>query len=526
MKSTLWFLFPLLGLVTAAVAQTPATNRTDGPQVKTLNGVLEGTLEEGNVRVFRAVPYAQPPVGDLRWREPQPAVNWSGVRHADRFGDRPMQPTLWKDMIFRSEKMSEDCLYLNVWAPDAATGRDFPVLVYFYGGAIVAGDGSEPRYDGAAFARRGIIVVTVNYRLGVFGFFAHPELTRESPHHASGNYGYLDQNAALRWVRANIAAFGGDPAMVTIGGQSAGSFSVSAQMASPLSRGLFRAAIAQSGSLLGKDQPGSLSEAEKIGVQFAESIGAKSLAELRRLSAESLFEKSRKSNLARPQTVIDGYFLPEQPQEIFFTGRQADVPLLAGWTTAEVDYHYLLGNQPPTPDNFAQKVRELYGDNAAEVLKLYPASNAADALRSATDLAADRFLVYRTWKLIDEHSKSGGQPVYRYLWAQFPPPEVGATPRAEGAPGPQGAPHSSELPYVFGALKLVTANAWTSADYQASEVFQGFLSNFIKTGNPNGDGLPAWPWFQASIPKVMVIDSKPHTMGAPGLRRYQFLDTH
>jgi para-nitrobenzyl esterase len=488
--------------------------------------VLEGTLEDGKVRVFRGIPYALPPLGELRWRGPQPATNWSGVRRADRFGDRPMQPTLWKDMIFRSAKMSEDCLYLNVWAPDVAASKDAPVLVYFHGGGWIAGDGSEPRYDGAAFARRGIIVVTVNYRLGVFGYFAHPELTKESLHKASGNYGYLDQNAALRWVHANIAAFGGDPTKVTIGGQSAGAFSVSAHMVSPLSRGLFRAAIAQSGSLLGNDPPKSLSEAEKTGLQFAQSAGARSLAELRHMSAAALLEASRKSDSGRPQTIIDGYFLTEQPQEVFFTGRQADVPLLAGWTSAEVDYHFLLKNQPPTPENFARKVRELYGDSADRVLKLYPAPDADAALRSATDLATDRFLAYRTWKLIDEHWKSGGQPVYRYLWSQIPPPEIGAKPPTTGTPTPQGAQHSSDLPYAFGSLNLITANAWTPADYQASAALQGFLANFIKTGNPNGEGLPQWPWFQASVPKVMVIDANSHTIGAPGLRRYEFLDTH
>ena len=490
-----------------------------GPQVTIANGRIEGTLEEAGVRVFKGIPYAQPPVDRWRWREPQAVKNWGGVYQADHFGDRAMQPTLWKDMIFRSDKMSEDCLYLNVWAP--AAGKDLPVLVYFHGGGFIAGDGSEPRYDGAAFARRGIIVVTINYRLGIFGFLAHPALSKESPHHASGNYGYLDQNAALRWVQANIAAFGGNPAKVTIGGQSAGAFSVSAHLVSPLSRGLFRGAIAESGSLLGNGALKSLAEGERAGVGFAAHLGAQSLADLRRVPSQKLLEASRADALAAPQTIIDGYFLSEQPQEIFFTGRQAEVPLLAGWTTAEVYYHALLKEELPTAENFTRKLRELYGPRADEALKLYPAANDDEALHSATDLASDRFLGYRTWKLVDEAWKSGGQPVYRYLWAQVPPPPKDAP----GTPRPPGAAHSSELPYAFGALNLIQTCDWTPADYRASDVLQSFFANFIKTGNPNGANLPFWPWFQASVPKVMVITASPHTISEPKRQRYQFLDS-
>lgn len=525
MKKLLWACLLLSGLGLGRFNRMAIAAEAASPQAQTLNGALQGVLLEHGVRVFRGIPYAQPPVGDLRWREPQPVKNWTGARKADRFGDRAMQPTLWKDMIFRSEKMSEDCLYLNVWTPAAGTNGGWPVLVFFHGGGLVAGDGSEPRYDGAAFAQRGIVVVTINYRLGVFGFLSHPELTRESPHHSSGNYGYQDQNAALRWVRDNIAAFGGDPAKVTIGGQSAGSFSVSAQMASPLSRGLFRGAIALSGSLLGNEPVAALAEGEKAGVQFAATLGAHSLAELRQVDAARVLSATQKGSWGGPQTVIDGYFFAEQPQEVFFTGRQADVPLLSGWTSAEVDYHYLLHDQEPTQENFTRKVRELYGEHADQALRLYPAGTPAEAQRSATDLASDRFLVYRTWKLIDEHSKSSGQPVYRYLWAQIPPPGKDASPQTPSIP-PQGAAHSSELPYAFGALKLITAIEWTPADFEASAALQGFLANFIRSGNPNGEGLPSWPWYQASIPQVMVIEAHPHTTNAPGLQRYEFLDNH
>lgn len=513
-------LFILITSISFAVVA--ADRNVQQPQVRTHNGVVQGYFDGTDVRVFAGIPYVQPPVGELRWREPQPMSNWNGIRVADHFGDRPMQPTLWKDMVFRSASMSEDCLYLNIWTP--ATGTNLPVFVYFHGGGLIAGDGSEPRYDGSAFARNGIIVVTINYRLGIFGFFAHPELTRESPHHASGDYGYLDQNAALRWIRTNIAAFGGDSGKVTIGGQSAGAFSVSLHMVSPLSRGLFYGAIAESGSFLGEKSTPTLAEGERAGVLFAASLGASNLKELRRIPAGRLLEASRENKGAAAQTIIDGYFLTEEPQETFFTGRQADVPLLAGWNSAEVDYHSLLGDAEPTPENFRAKVLDLYGKQTGEVLALYPASNATEALRSATDLASDRFLGYRTWKLIDESWKSSGQPVYRYLWRQIPPRVNDAVKPGSNVLPPQGAAHSSELPYVFGALDRITDAKWTPADYQASKAIHGFFANFIRTGNPNGQDLPHWPWFQASIPQVMQIDAHPHTIPEPHLERYQFLD--
>src|SRR5215813_2321867 len=258
--------------------------------VKVANGALEGVSDKrSGVRSFKGVPFGEPPLGDFRWKPPQPVKNWQGVRKADKFGPRCMQRQVFGDMGFRSNGMSEDCLYLNVWTPAKSGNEKLPVLVYFFGGGFVAGDGSEGRYDGESMAKKGIVAITVNYRLGVFGFFSHPELTKESPHHASGNYGLLDQNAALRWVQQNIAAFGGDPMKVTIAGESAGSISVSAQMASPLSKDLIAGAIGESGSILGALSAVPLAEGEKAGVKFAASLGkgdAPSLAELRAMTAE------------------------------------------------------------------------------------------------------------------------------------------------------------------------------------------------------------------------------------------------
>src|SRR5437588_2380461 len=273
-------LFAAAVLLAAALAGNAST----ADRVKTSNGVVEGKgRQDSGVRIFQGIPFAQPPTGDQRWKPPQPVKSWAGVRQAVKFGPRCMQHPVFGDMGFRSDGMSEDCLYLNVWTPSRSGKERLPVLVYFYGGGFVAGDGSEPRYDGESMARRGIVAVTVNYRLNVFGFLAHPELTKESPQHASGNYGLLDQNAALRWVHENIAAFGGDPEKVTIAGESAGSLSVSAHMVSPLSKELIAGAIGESGSVMGTLPPVPLAKAEEGGVRFATKLGAKTLADLRKI---------------------------------------------------------------------------------------------------------------------------------------------------------------------------------------------------------------------------------------------------
>ncbi|HEY4966275.1 MAG TPA: carboxylesterase family protein, partial [Puia sp.] len=262
----------------ASLAHAQLTPEKNFPTVKTANGILEGVQVSG-ISMFKGVPFAQPPLGELRWKEPQPVKNWEGIRKADHFAARAMQLPVFSDMQFRSDGVSEDCLYLNIWTPAKTGKEELPVLVYFYGGGFIAGDGSEYRYDGESMARRGIVSVTVNYRLGIFGFMAHPELTKESTHHASGNYGLMDQTEALRWIHRNIAAFGGNPDHITIAGESAGSFSVSAQVVSPLPRNLFAAAIGESGSLIGFKPLNTLKESEKLGQQFADSLGAHSIKE-------------------------------------------------------------------------------------------------------------------------------------------------------------------------------------------------------------------------------------------------------
>ena len=368
-------LLPRLALIGQSAAVS--TDRR-GPIVQTTGGALQGIALPSGVRAFRGIPFAAPPVRDRRWRPPQAAARWQGVRAADRFANQCMQARVFSDMMFRNSGVSEDCLYLNVWAPAIARpGSKLPVLVYFFGGGFVAGDGSEFRYDGESLARRGIVVVTTSYRLGIFGFFAHPELAAESPQHASGNYGLMDQTAALRWVRANVAAFGGDPRRVTIAGESAGSMSVSAQMASPLAQGLFARAIGESGALFSSSGPmTTLSQIEQSGTRFAEAVGAPSLAALRALSAAELLEMSGRQGMPRFGPSVDGYFFPQSPAEIYAAGQQARVPLLAGFNSEESSWRALT-QRPPTPDSASAVLARVFGERSGEAAQYYPAHDSA-----------------------------------------------------------------------------------------------------------------------------------------------------
>jgi para-nitrobenzyl esterase len=514
------------------------------PRVKTANGVVEGTIDSTGIHSFKGIPFAQPPIGDLRWKEPQPAKNWSGVLKADHFGPNAMQKNVFGDMKFRSSKMSEDCLYLNVWTPAKSVKEKLPVLVYFYGGGFVAGDGSESRYDGESMAQKGIVAVTVNYRLGVFGFLSHPELTKESVHHSSGNYGLLDQNAALRWVQKNIAAFGGDPKRVTIAGESAGSISVSAQMASPLSKDLIDGAIGESGAMIAPTLPAiQLADAEKNGVTFGQKVGATTLADLRAIPADKLLDLASKPGNPPMPAVVDGYFLPKPVVDIFAAGEQAHVPLLAGWNSAEVPYQALMWGDSPTPENYAKKIKQLYPNDTAEVMKLYPGATQDQVIESATKLASDRFIVYSTWKWAELQAKTGGNPVYCYIFSHPRPPMVASMGNAKAglaggvikgnaneAPSKMpppfvGAAHASEIEYAMGNLGGNKVYAWTPDDYKVSATMEDYFANFIKTGNPNGAGLPEWPANKNDgIDQYININVNTIAQKADDRPRYLFLD--
>lgn len=509
-------LFAASALALASLPAAAQTSPAKAPRAITASGVVEGAMEPSGVTSYKGIPYAAPPVGDLRWRAPQPAAKWRGVRAATQFGPRPMQLPLFADMVFRSDTSSEDSLYLNVWTPvppPKVKASKLPVLVYFYGGGFAAGDSSEPRYDGAAMAAKGIVTVTVNYRLNVFGFLAHPELTAESPHKASGNYGLMDQAAALQWVNKNIAAFGGDPARVTIAGESAGSFSVSAQMISPLAKGLIAGAIGESGSLLGLFAPQKLADGERAGAAFAAKIGAPNLAALRAMPAQQLLDAM--SNARTGFFVIeDGYVLPRAPDLLYAAGQQAKVPLLAGWNSHEGSAKQVLGENEPTVENFTAALQKLYGDQADTARQAYlgDGASANDVTAAAVNLASDRFISYGTWNWIDSHARNSGKPVYRYLYTR-------------ARPGDPGASHSAEIEYALGNLDGNKTYAWTLDDRALSQQMQGYFANFIKTGNPNGAGLPNWQKAQpgAGSP-VMLLDVAPHTIAAPDDARFQFQD--
>jgi para-nitrobenzyl esterase len=535
----------ILAVTLLAISVSGAASAADAPRVTTANGIVEGVAEPSGIRAFRGIPFAAPPVGDLRWKAPQPPKTWDGVRPAEKFGAQCMQRRVFGDMNFRASGMSEDCLFLNVWTPAKSATERLPVLVYYYGGGFIAGDGSEPRYDGEAMARRGIVALTVNYRLGVFGFFAHPELTKESPQHASGNQGLLDQVAALQWVQRNIAAFGGDPSRVTIAGESAGSISVSVLMASPLSKGLIAGAIGESGAMIAPTLPAvPLADGEQAGVKFATAVKAADLAALRAMPAAELLEATARPDIPRGAATIDGYLLPKPVVEIYKAGEQAKVPLLAGWNSEESNYRALLGPKTePTPENYAAAVKKRYGDHADEILKLYPGNTPEEVQESGTALAGDQFIAYSTWKWIDLQAKTGGKPVYRYYYSHPRPPmtpemgdavaglaggvirgeQAAATPRP---PTPKGAVHSADIEYAMGNLSTNKVYAWTPDDQKVSETFLGYFANFVKTGDPNGPGLPKWPAVNgASGEHVMHIDVTSKAQPAAHRARYELLDS-
>lgn len=490
------------------------------PVVRVAAGELSGIHEAKlGLDEFKGIPYAAPPLGALRWKPPQPVTAWQGVRQADHFAARCMQRPLYGDMVFRSAGMSEDCLYLNVWAP-AHHHEQLPVLVYFYGGSLLAGDGSEPRYDGASLAQRGIVTVTVNYRLDVLGLLALPQLAAESPQHATGNYSLFDMTAALRWVHANIAAFGGDPEAVTVGGESSGSMAVSALMASPLSKHLMQRAIGESGAVLGNLQPMPLAEAEAKGDALLRKLGVHTLAELRALPAEALLKAVGNGDSGGFDITMDGAFLPRSPTAIYTAGDAAPIPLLLGSNSQEDLWPSVLNGQPPTPVNYQAALAKMFGVHAAEALTLYPGRTEADVKASATALASDQFIAFSTWCWMDAQRRTSQAPVYYYYFDEPRP-----APR-DGSAGPgTGAVHSGEIEYALGNLDGNAVYAWTPTDRRVSTTMEGYWANFIKTGNPNGSGLPPWPAVGMKDGGLLrqVIGADTHTSIDRNAPRYEFL---
>lgn len=527
--------FAMLAIACAAVLG--GCNQKKGEtvtlQVKTQYGVLEG-FEEDGVKKFLGVPFAQAPVGDLRWKAPQPVQAWEGVREAKQFGDDPMQLDVFGDMAFRGSGRSEDCLYLNIWTTAATTADALPVLIYFNGGGLMAGSGSEPRYDGSSIAKEGVIGVTANYREGVFGFFAHPDLTAASDYKGSGNYGFLDQVAAIKWVKENIAAFGGDPAKITIVGESAGSFSVSLLMCSPLSKNLIAGAMLSSGAEVLPYQPSSQADADAAGAELLKQAGIASLADAMALNADSLQKLLPPRGMAN--VVLDGYFMTESADAVFEKNEQAQVPLLAGWNSLEAHPMQAIQGQAPTLVNYKNALKAQFGDMTDEIFKAYGIETDEDVMnQKGFDLVSDLFTGFPTWKVCDYHAKSG-LPVYRYHYMHPRPQQsekmgdkVAAlaggvrekTAEEKKAAQPQiapGAVHSADIEYAMGTLDTNEYYDWTDDDRAISKLFLSYYANFCKTGNPNGEGLPQWTAItkeNLDAAPVMKIDVESKEVASP-----------
>ena len=521
-KSMKFVMMALVAMVIQACSQQRAEMTL---QVKTQAGVVEGIAEDG-IKKFLGVQFAAAPVGDLRWKAPQPVPAWEGVREAKAFGNDPMQPNIFGDMSFRGASRSEDCLYLNIWTPANYVDEGLPVLIYFNGGGLMAGSGSEPRYDGTAIAQLGVIGVTANYREGVFGFFAHPELTAEASYKGSGNYGFLDQVAAIQWVKDNIAAFGGDPNRINIVGESAGSFSTSLLMCSPLSKGNLAGVMGSSGAEVLPYGAVTQADADASGKQLLESKGVMSVAEARALSADSLQALFPPRGMAN--VVLDGYFMKESADDVFKKGEQAQVPLLVGWNSQEGTPMSVLRNQAPTLENYKKAMSATFGDMTDEIFKAYGLETDADVLsQKSLNLASDLFTGFPTWKWADYHAKTSKQPVYRYKY-MHPRPQVSAKmgnmvgalaggvremteeekkAEAERPKLPAGAVHSADIEYAMGNLATNEYYDWQEEDYAISKLFLSYYANFCKFGNPNGEGLPTWtPINGQDVAPVMYID--------------------
>ena len=482
------------------------------PEVRLKQGTVRGTTE-GAVAVFKGIPFAAPPVDELRWKAPQPALPWEGTLEATEFAAAPYQPGN------PGPGKSEDCLYLNVWTPDLDPAEKLPVLVWIYGGGFSFGTTAGSGTDGSTLAGEDVVVVSIAYRVGQLGFLAHPALSAENPEGVSGNYGLLDQIAGLQWIQDNIEAFGGDPERVTIFGESAGGISVSMLCASPLAKGLFQGAISQSGGSFGPTRattyPGenmkTLDQAEADGERYAASTGASSLAELRALPPDSL---PMGMGLGGAWPIVDGYVIPDNQYKLYQAGDYNDVPVLIGYNSDEG----LSFTREKSPDEFRSNVRQRYGEYAERLLEAYPVGETGIP-KSARDLNRDAAFGWHTWAWAELQSETGQGDVYLYYFDQHPD-------YAEGSPQhDHGSPHGQEVIYAFGTLGTDKPDA-TAADRAVSEAMVTYWTNFAKTGDPNGTGVPRWPAYSAAEPEVMYLTGKPHTGPVPSAASLRVLDEY
>jgi para-nitrobenzyl esterase len=475
--------------------------------VRVESGVLRGSVED-NLTIYRGIPFAAPPLGELRWRAPQPPSKWRGIRTASEFGRACMQSN---PAIANLPAPSEDCLFLNVWTPATRANERLPVMVWIHGGGFVAGTPAEQLYHGEWLASKGVVVVSVSYRLGAFGFLAHPDLSAENRSHVSGNYGLLDMIAGLEWVQRNIAAFGGDRGRVTVFGESAGAIAVSQLCASPLAKGLFHAAISESGGSFGPVRAGGgpgenmqpLRAAEQDGAAWAKSLGATNVRDLRAMSAEQLLAAAqRQRGISWP--VTDGWLIPGDQFSLYEAGRYNDVPVLIGYNSDEGATFGV----PASQEAYVQGVRQRYEQFADSVLAAYPGGETPTARKTARDLTRDTAFGWHTYSWARLQKKTGKSLVFVYYFDEHP------THRADSPRAGFGTPHSEELPYVFRQLREHNRPPPTPADEAMSDLMRTYWTNFAKNGDPNGSGLPRWPAFDNSSQQVLHIASG-RTRAAP-----------
>lgn len=467
-------------------------------QLKINDGLIAGyKSKEGAISIYKGIPFATPPVGDLRWKAPQPVKPWKGVKECIKFAASPIQSppvrfSMWtEEYLIPPEPISEDCLYLNVWTPAKTPKEKFPVLVWIYGGGFQSGGAAVPIYDGESFARRGVVFVSINYRVGVFGFFSHPDLTKESGKNASGNYGLMDQIAALEWVKRNINSFGGDASNVTIAGQSAGSMSVNCLVASPVAKGLFNKAIAHSGAFMLSSplrSNTSLKSAEVAGEKVMKSFNLSSLQELRRVSAEDLFKKA---GAGAGGPIVDGFILPDPVSKIFEEKKENPVSLLTGWNQ---DEGFLFG-PIKNAEAFKADVEKTFGTNASKILSYYPASDNEQAALSQLYLSRDQVFGVQNYVWANVQASHGSE-VFVYRFTRKVP--------AVGEYVKYGAFHTGEVPYAYDNLKFVD-RPWEEVDHLLAKNMVTYWTNFVKTGNPNGQSLPNWPAYSESSKKIMLL---------------------
>ncbi|MBN2805294.1 MAG: carboxylesterase family protein [Prolixibacteraceae bacterium] len=486
------------------------TNLQPG-QMKVEGGIVQGTVTD-DLAIYKGIPFAAPPVGELRWKAPQPVEPWEGVKQCIEYAPAPMQggnPVSGK---------SEDCLYLNVWTPAQSANEKLPVLVWIYGGGFSFGSTSDPVHNGEHLARKGVVLVSIAYRVGQLGFLAHPELSAENTNGVSGNYGLLDQIVGLQWIQNNIAAFGGDPNQVTIFGESAGGIAVSMLCASPLAKGLFHGAISQSGGSFGPTRPTTypgenmktLQQAEQDGVEYVKGYGLAGIEELRKLEAEKLIPRGWTMPGGWP--IVDGYVIPDDQFKLYEVGNYNDVPVLIGYNSDE-GLSFPAGR---TPQEYIDNVKKRFGPYADSLIQAYPVGE-NHVPRSARNLMRDAAFGWHTWSWARLQSKTGQSDVYLYYFDQHPE-RPADSPQAD-----HGTPHGVDVPFVF--MNLDPKNA-SNADLSISETMATYWTNFAKYGHPNSEGLTQWPAFSEDNPVVMYLGPNAYLGPVPDEASLQALDNY